>query len=163
MTVPQCHLQTSPGTSLVLPLDSESNQARVGVSCGSDVGFSFSFLHIQMSGVGIASLELHGERCLLFSVFSNARPLLCRYLLLSFPTSRCPSVVSSLCRQRTPASVPTLACQTVSTARRPVVGRRRWMSTATRCTSATILTRRYRPHGAHLPAHTLHDTFPPAR
>lgn len=89
---------------------------------------------------------------LFLSLFSlcNGRPLLSRSRRLSFPSSRSPSVGSSLCHRRTPASVPTLASLTVSMARRRVVGRRRWTSTATRCTSATILTRRYRLHGAVL-------------
>lgn len=80
----------------------------------------------------------------------NGRPPLSRSRRLSFPSSRSPSVGSSLCHRRTPASVPTLASLTVSMARRRVVGRRRWTSTATRCTSATILMRRYRLHGAVL-------------
>lgn len=81
------------------------------------------------------------------SFYSNGRPLLSRSRRLSFPSSRSPSADFSLCRRRTPASVPTLASQTVSMARRHAVGRRRWTSTATRCTSATIPTRRYRLHG----------------
>lgn len=85
------------------------------------------------------------------SLFSSGgRPLLSRSRRPSFPSSRSPLVDSSLCHRRTPASVPTLASQTVSMARRRVVGRRRWTSTATRCTSATILMRRYRLHGADL-------------
>ncbi len=90
------------------------------------------------------SLSLSSSLC------TNGRPLLCRSRRLSFPSSRSPLVDSSLCHRRTPASVPTLASQTVSTARRRAAGRRRWTSTATRCTSATILMRRYRLHGADL-------------
>lgn len=83
--------------------------------------------------------------CFLFSLSSstNRRPLLSRSRPLCFLTSHSPSVASSLCRLRTPASAPTLASQTASMARRHAVGQRRWTSTATRCTSATILTRRY--------------------
>lgn len=84
------------------------------------------------------------------SLCTNGRPLLSRSRRLSFPSSRSRLVDSSLCRRRTPASAPTLASQTVSTALRRAAGRRRWTSLATRCTSATILTRRYRLLGAVL-------------
>lgn len=81
---------------------------------------------------------------------SLGRPLLSRSRHLSFPSSRSPSAASSLCRRRTPASVPTLASQIASMAHRHAVGRRRWTSTATRCMSATILMRRYQLHGGLL-------------
>lgn len=84
----------------------------------------------------------------LISLFfcSTVRPLLFPCRLLSFPSCRSPSVESCLFLRRTPASVPTLASLTASMAPRHVAGRRRWMSTATRCTSATILMRRYKLH-----------------
>lgn len=84
------------------------------------------------------------------SLYTNARPLLSRSRRLSSPSSRSPLVASSLCLRKTPASVPTPASQTASMVRRRVAGRRRWMSMATRCTSATILMRRYRLLRVHL-------------
>lgn len=85
------------------------------------------------------------------SLFTDDRPLLSLSRLLCFPTSRSPSATSSLYLQRTPASVPTLASRTASMARRLAVGLKRWTSTGKCCTSANILTRRYRPHGGLLP------------
>lgn len=83
-------------------------------------------------------------------LFTTVRPRLCRSRHLSSPSCRSPSGASSRCHRRTPASAPTLASQTVSMAPLHAAGRKRWMNTATRCTSATILTRRYRPVGLHL-------------
>lgn len=77
------------------------------------------------------------------SPLTCGRPLPSHSHRLSFPTCHSPSVTFSLCRPRTPASAPTLASRTASTARRRAAGQRRWTSTVTRCTSATILTRRY--------------------
>lgn len=96
-------------------------------------------------------LSLYGERfSLVFSLSFNDRQLLSRSRHLSFPSCRCPSEDSSLCPQRTPASAPTVASQTASMARLCAAGHRRWTNTGTRCTSATILTRRYQPLRAEL-------------
>lgn len=84
------------------------------------------------------------------SLSAAVRPRLSRSRRLSSPTCRSPSATSSRCRQRTPASAPTLASLTVSTAPRRAAGRRKWTNTATHFTSATILTRRYRPVGLRL-------------
>lgn len=107
-------------------------------------------------GARLSPLQLCGEHCPLLSFSpslslflffkSNGRPPLSRSRRPSFHFSRFLLVNCSLCHRRTPASVPTLASQTASTARRRVAGRRRWTSTATRFTSATILMRRYRQH-----------------
>lgn len=96
----------------------------------------------------LLSLSFSLSFCL--PLFTTVRPRLCRSRHLSSPSCRSPSGASSRCRQRTPASAPTLASQTVSMVPRRAAGRRRWMNTATRCTSATILTRRYQPVGLHL-------------
>lgn len=115
----------------------------------------FQWVSLRRCWAQLMFLMIYGllvSACLLFfwgpltSLFFSVRPLLFPCRLLSFPSCRSPSVESCLSLRRTPASVPTLASQTASMAPRHAAGRRRWMSTATRCTSATILMRRYKLH-----------------
>lgn len=91
-----------------------------------------------------------GTLCFSFSLSFNVRPLLSRSRQLSSPSCRCRSEDSGLCPPKTPASAHILASRTACIARRCVAGQRRWMNMGTRCTSATILTRRYRPFSAGL-------------
>lgn len=151
LAVPQCHLQEKTSHCHFIQFDPAAvafvftthcpNWAWPSVVFSSVLGYWVSVLWWS----GVSPLLLHGDCVSLSLSFfpTNRRQHLSRSRPLCFPTSRCPSVASSLCRPRTPASVPTLASQTASTARLRAVGQRRWTSTATRCTSATTPTRRY--------------------